>query len=96
MIDDEASTDARVEACFGRKVALGLIAADWKIKEMSLKFITKKLEKLLAKVATGASLAEVVEACTAAVAQVAREKVMKVFNAMLNMLNLMISSSKID
>ena len=68
MIDDDTNIDARVEACFGRKGALGLIASDWKIKEMSLKFMTKKLEKLLAKVDTGASLAEVVEACTAAVA----------------------------
>ena len=80
----------------GRKVGLGLIAADWKIKEMAIKHMTKKLEKQLAKAETTASLAEVVEACTAAVSQVAREKVMKVFNAMLHMLNLMISSSKID
>lgn len=63
---------------------------------MALKFMTKRLEKLLAKVDIGTSLAEVVEACTAAVGQLAREKVMKVFNAMLQMLNLMISSSKID
>ena len=85
-----------MEACFGRKVALGLIAADWKVKELAIKHMTKKLEKLLSKAEAGTSLAEVVEACTAAVGQTAREKVMKVFNAMLHMVNLMISSSKID
>jgi len=73
-----------------------MIAADWKIKEMAIKHMTKKLEKLLAKAETGSVLAEVVEACTAAVGQMAREKVMKVFNAMLHMFNLIISSSKID
>ena len=58
--------------------------------------MTKRLEKLLAKADTGASLAEVVEACTAAVGQTAQEKVMKVFNQSLHMFNLMISSSKVD
>jgi len=56
-----------VEVCFGRKVAIGLIAADWKLKEMAIKHMTKRLEKLLAKAETHASLAEVVQACTAAV-----------------------------
>lgn len=58
----------RVEACFGRKLALGLIAADWKIKEMAIKIMTKRLEKLLAKADdTNTSLVDVVEACCAAV-----------------------------
>ena len=56
-----------MEACFGRKLALGLIAADWKLKEMAIKHMTKRLEKLLAKPDTNAALVEVVEACTAAV-----------------------------
>ena len=86
----------RVEACFGRKLALGLIAADWKIKEMAIKIMTKRLEKLLAKADTTTTLVEVVEACAAAVGQTCREKVIKVFNVSLHMLNLMISSSKID
>lgn len=86
----------RVEACFGRKLALGLIAADWKIKEMAIKIMTKRLEKLLAKADTTTTLVEVVEACSAAVGQTCREKVIKVFNVSLHMLNLMISSSKID
>jgi len=75
---------------------LGLIAADWKIKEMAIKVMTKRLEKLLAKADTSTALVEVVEACSAAVGQTAREKVMKVFNVSLHMLNLMISSSKVD
>lgn len=58
--------------------------------------MTKKLEKMLAKVDSSAGLSDVVEACIAAIGQLAREKVMKVFNVMLHMLNLMISSSKID
>ena len=57
----------RVEACFGRKLALGMIAADWKIKEMAIKIMTKRLEKLLAKADTNTTLVEVVEACSAAV-----------------------------
>ena len=48
-------------------MAIGLIAADWKLKEMAIKHMTKRLEKLLAKAETHASLAEVVQACTAAV-----------------------------
>ena len=75
---------------------MGLIAADWKIKEMAIKIMTKRLEKLLAKADTTSTLVEVVEACSAAVGQTCREKVIKVFNVSLHMLNLMISSSKID
>ena len=52
QIDEEGILHGRVEACFGRKLALGLIAADWKIKEMAIKIMTKRLEKLLAKADT--------------------------------------------
>ena len=48
-IDDEGELHGRVEAVFGRKVALGLIAADWKIKEMAIKHVHKKFEKAMAK-----------------------------------------------
>ena len=96
QIDDEGVIHHRVEAFFGRKVALGLIAADWKIKEMAVKFMTKRLEKLLSKPDSNATLAEVVEACTCAVGQTCREKVMKVFNVSIHLFNLIISSSKID
>ena len=96
QIDEESVVNPRVEACFGRKVATALIAADWKMKEMAVKHMTKRLEKFLAKADSTANLAEVVEACSAAIGQTCREKVMKVFNVSLHMLNLMISSSKID
>ena len=96
QIDEDSTTHPRVEACFGRKVAVGLIAADWKVKEMAIKYIQKRLEKLLAKVDATANFTIVIEACTAAIGQTCREKVMKVFNVSLHMLNLIISSSKVD
>ena len=63
---------------------------------MAVKFMTKRLEKLLAKPDSTTALSEVVEACTAAVGQTCREKVIKVFNVSLHLFSLMISSSKID
>ena len=36
-IDDEAVIHPKIEACFGKKVALGVISADWKVKEMAMK-----------------------------------------------------------
>lgn len=36
-----------VEVVFGRKIALGLIAVNWKIKETALKIILKQTEKYL-------------------------------------------------
>lgn len=38
-----------VEAVFGRKLALGLIALNWKNKETALKIIYKQTEKYLNK-----------------------------------------------
>ena len=67
QVEPEAAVHPRVEACFGRKVALALVAADWKMKEMAVKHMTKRLEKLLAKADSNANLAEAVEACSAAV-----------------------------
>ena len=95
-IDDEGVPHGRIEANFGNKVALSVVAADWKLKEMAIKHMTKRLEKLLVKADSGSVLSEVVEGCTAAVGQTCREKVIKVFNVSLHMFNLMISSSKID
>ena len=95
-VDEEGVIHGRVEACFGRKVAIGVIASDWKIKEMAMKHITKRLEKLLAKSDGNSNLVEIIEACTAAIGQTCREKVMKVFNVSIHMFNLIIASSKID
>ena len=63
---------------------------------MAIKYLTKKLEKVLAKPDATSNMCDVVEACTAAVGQTCREKVMKVFNVSLHLFNLMISSSKVD
>ena len=68
---------------FGRKVAIGLIAADWKIKEMAIKHVHKKFEKSLAKPELNMSLVELVQAAVATVSVTCREKVMKVFNVSL-------------
>ena len=95
-VDEEGLPHGRVEAHFGSKIALSMVAADWKLKEMAIKHMTKRLEKLLAKPDSGQTLCDVVESCTAAVGQTCREKVIKVFNCSLHMFNLMISSSKID
>ena len=38
-----------VEAVFGRKLALGLIALNWKYKETALKIIFKQTEKYMNK-----------------------------------------------
>jgi len=48
-------------------VAIGLIATDWKIKEMAMKHVTKRLEKLLTKSDGNSNVVEIVEACTAAI-----------------------------
>ena len=50
-----------VENVFGRKLALGLIALNWKHKETALKFIFKQTEKHLAKETdAGLSLSDLV------------------------------------
>jgi hypothetical protein len=59
-IDDDGELHGRVEAVFGRKVALGLIAADWKIKEMAIKHVHKKFEKAMAKQEMNMDLIELV------------------------------------
>jgi len=38
-----------IEVVFGRKIALGLIAVNWKYKEVALKLIYKQTEKFLTK-----------------------------------------------
>ena len=41
--------EKEVENVFGRKIALGLIALNWKMKEISMKIIYKQAEKFLSK-----------------------------------------------
>lgn len=70
-----------VENVFGRKIALGLIAINWKIKEVSMKIILKQTEKFLnSEHDSGINMIEFVRACTIAIDLTAKEKVIKVFN----------------
>jgi hypothetical protein len=40
-IEDNSNLNQDIEQVFGRKIALGLIAQNWKYKEMALKIIYK-------------------------------------------------------
>lgn len=91
--------DLQIENEFGRKVAVAIIAQEWKYKEIALKMIFKQAEKYLDmtnKVDQSRSLETMTRACTSAVAQTCREKVIKVFSVSLQLLNIMISSTKIE
>ena len=48
-VEEGRSFEKDVENVFGRKIALGLIALNWKIKEVSIKIIYKQAEKFLSK-----------------------------------------------
>lgn len=66
---------------FGRKIALGLIALNWKLKEVSMKIICKQSEKYLSKDHEGSlNLCDFVRACTVAVDVTCKDKVIKVFS----------------
>jgi hypothetical protein len=70
-----------IENIFGRKIALGLIAVNWKYKETALKIIFKQAEKYLTRdTDSSLSLADFVKACTIALDLTAKEKVIKVLN----------------
>jgi len=86
-----------VENVFGRKLALGLIALNWKFKETSLKIIFKQSEKYLAKESDSTlSLASLVKACVAALDLTCKEKVIKVLTVALMLFNLLITSPKLE
>lgn len=82
-----------VELVFGRKIALGLMAVNFKYKELAMKIILKHSERYL----TGSSengqdsehvlqsnnINELVKACTIAVDLTCKDKVVKVFNVCL-------------
>ena len=91
--------DLQIENEFGKKVAIALIAQEWKYKEIALKMIYKQAEKYLDlqnKVDQTRSLDTMTRACTSAVAQTCREKVIKVFSISLQLLNLLIGSTKVE
>jgi hypothetical protein len=86
-----------VEAVFGRKIALGLIALNWKLKEVSIKIIYKQTEKFINKEHDNSiNMTDFVKACTIAIDLTCKEKVIKVFTLSLQLLNLIITSAKIE
>jgi len=86
-----------IETIFGRKIALGLIALNWKFKETALKIIYKQAEKYLIKdTDSSMSLNDFIKACTIAIDLTSKEKVIKVLNLSLQLLNLMITSAKLE
>ena len=94
-VEDDGEMHPRVEVTYGRKITIALIAADWKYKEMAIKYIQKQTEKTLAKTGN-MDIRGVVEAATCAVGVTCREKVMKVFNVSLQLFNILVSSAKIQ
>ena len=77
---------------FGRKIALGLMAVNFKFKEMAMKIIVKHSEKHLAVNPEGddsnsssQNINELVKAYTVAVDMTCKEKVVKVFNLCLQL-----------
>ena len=99
-LEEDAKPDPVVELVFNKKVALALVAIDWKYKEIALKIIYKQAEKLLDMQLKAAdqqlTTEDITRACTAAVSLTCREKVIKVFSVALQLLNLLISSTKIE
>lgn len=48
-VEEGRNYEKDIEAVFGRKIALGLLAVNWKFKELALKIIYKQTEKFLTK-----------------------------------------------
>ena len=96
-VEEDGEMHPRIEVIFGRKITIALIAADWKYKEMAVKYVSKQTEKMLAKTNTSpVDLIGIVEAATCTVGVTCREKVMKVFNSSLSLFNILVSSTKIQ
>ena len=73
-----------MELVFSNKLALALIATDWKYKEIALKLVYKQAEKLLDMQLKAdeqqITTQDLTRACMAAVSLTCREKVIKVFS----------------
>ena len=96
-VEEGRNYERDVEKVFGRKIALGLIAINWKYKELALKVVYKQTEKILTKEEEqGCNLQELVKACTIVIDITCKEKVIKVLSISLQLLNLLISSAKIE
>lgn len=46
-VEEGKNFEREVEVVFGRKIALGLIAVNFKFKELAMKIIIKQAEKIL-------------------------------------------------
>lgn len=80
-IEEGKTLEKDIEMVFGRKVGLGLVALNWKFKEVTMKIIYKQAEKILGKDHDmSMNMAEFVKACTIAIDLTCREKVIKIFN----------------
>ena len=96
-VEEGRTYEREVEQIFGRKLALGLIAINWKYKETALKIIYKNTEKYLSKETdSGLNINDLVKACTIAIDSTCKEKVIKVLNISLQLLNLLITSAKLE
>ena len=94
-VEDDGEMHPRIENIYGRKITIALIAADWKYKEMAVKYIGKQTEKMLSKTSP-MDVRGLVEAAVCAIGVTCREKVMKVFNVSLQLFNILVSSAKIQ
>ena len=54
-VEEGKTYEREIDSVFGRKIALGLIAINFKLKEMAMKVILKNAEKQLAPSANGDS-----------------------------------------
>lgn len=82
-VEEGKTYEKDVESVFGRKIALSLMAVNFKFKEIALKIIIKHAEKLLSPNSNSDStfnLSDFVKACAIAVDLTCKEKVIKVFN----------------
>jgi hypothetical protein len=82
-VEEGKTYEREIDNVFGRKIALGLIASNFKLKEMAMKIIMKNAEKQLSPGSNSDSsynFVEFVRACTVAVDLTCKEKVIKVFN----------------
>lgn len=99
-VEEGKQFEKEVDNIFGRRIALGLIALNFKFKELSMKVILKNAEKLLTPSSTSVessyNFVEFVRACTIAVDLTCKEKVIKVFNLCLQLLTLLITSAKVE
>lgn len=98
-VEDGRNYERDVEVVFGRKIALGLMAVNFKFKELAMKVIIRHADKMLSPGNTNDSrfdIVEFVKACAVAVDLTCKEKVIKVFNLCLQLLTMLITSAKVE